>query len=68
MQQNWQENTCVGFSLFLGIRPGTCKFIKKEALKQMFSGKFHEIFKNTIFYRTSLVAASTNNNSNTFTK
>ena len=26
-----------------------CKFIKKEALAQVFSCEFHEIFKNTFF-------------------
>ena len=33
-------------------------FIKKETLAQMFSCEFYEIFKNTFFYRTPLVAAS----------
>ena len=35
-----------------------CNFIKKETLAQLFSCEFREISKNTIFYRTPLVAAS----------
>ena len=35
-----------------------CNFIKKETLAQAFSCEFCEIFKNTFFYRTPLVAAS----------
>ena len=35
-----------------------CNFTKKEALAQMFSCEFCEIFKNTFFYRKPLVAAS----------
>ena len=33
-------------------------FIKKETLAQIYSCEFCEIFENTIFYRTPLVAAS----------
>ena len=39
-------------------RPEACIFIKKEALAQMFSCEFCEIYKNTFYYKTSLVAAS----------
>ena len=35
-----------------------CNFIKIETLAQVFSCKFCEVFKNTFFYRTPLVAAS----------
>ena len=35
-----------------------CNFIKKETLAQVFSSEFYEIFKNTFFYRTPLMAAS----------
>ena len=35
-----------------------CKFIKKEALAQLFSCEFYKIFNNTFFNRTPLVAAS----------
>ena len=37
--------------------PQACNFIKKEALTQVFSCKFCEIFKNIFFYRTPPVAA-----------
>ena len=35
-----------------------CNFIKKEIPTQVFSCEFCEIFKNTFFYRTPLVASS----------
>ena len=35
-----------------------CSFIKKETLAEVFSCEFCEIFKNTFFYKTPLVAAS----------
>ena len=41
--------------------PQACNFIKKEALAQVFSSEFCEIFKNTFLYRTPLVAASSLN-------
>ena len=40
------------------LRFQACNFIKKEALAQVFSYEFCEIFKNTFFYRTPPVAAS----------
>ena len=43
-------------SLF--FRPEACNFIKKEALAQVFSCEFCEIFKNTFFQRTPPVATS----------
>ena len=39
-------------------RPEACNFIKKENLAQVFSCEFCEIYKNTCYYRTPLVAAS----------
>ena len=39
-------------------RPEACNFIKKETLAQLFSCEFCEIYKNTFYYRTPLVAAS----------
>ena len=39
-------------------RPKACNFIKKETLTQVFSCEFCEIYKNTFYYRTPLVAAS----------
>ena len=35
-----------------------CNFIKKETLAQVFSCEFCEIYKNTFYYRTPLVAVS----------
>ena len=35
-----------------------CNFIKKEALAQVLSCEFCEIYKKTFYYRTPLVAAS----------
>ena len=39
-------------------RPEACNFIKKVTLAQVFSSEFCEIYKNTCYYRTPLVAAS----------
>ena len=39
-------------------RPEACNFIKKETLAQVFSCEFCEIYKNTFYCRTPLVAAS----------
>ena len=47
ISQNSQENTCVGAS-----------FIKKETQTQVFFCEFCEIFKNTFFSRTTLVATT----------
>ena len=35
-----------------------CNFIKKATLAQVFSCEFCEIYQNTFYYRTPLVAAS----------
>ena len=35
-----------------------CNFIKKETLAQGFSWEFCEVYKNTFYYRTPLMAAS----------
>ena len=35
-----------------------CNFVKKETLAQVFSCAFCEIYRNTFYYRTLLVAAS----------
>ena len=40
----------------IGLRPAT--LLKKETLGQVFSCEFCEIYKNTFYYRTPLVAAS----------
>ena len=39
-------------------RPEACIFIKKETLAQVFSCEFCKIYKNTFYYRTPLVVAS----------
>ena len=56
--QNLRENTCatVSFSIKLQISAGN--FIKKETLTRVFSCEFCEFFKNTVFRRTTTVAAS----------
>ena len=44
---------------FIYLGPAeACNFIKKEILTQLFSCEFCKIFKNTFFYRTFPVAAS----------
>ena len=40
------------------LRPEAWNFIQKESLAQVFSSDFCEIFKKTVFYRTTMVAAS----------
>ena len=47
------------FLMFSRDREKACNFIKKrDALAQLFSCEFCEIFKNIVFYRTPPVAAS----------
>ena len=45
-----------------GCQAEACNFIKKGTLSQMFSREFCEMSKNTLFYRTPLVAASVYSN------
>ena len=46
-------------TVFIKKETGTaCSFIKKEPLARVFSCEFCEISKNSLFYRTPLVAAS----------
>ena len=52
------KHMCLGRVSFLITRPEVCNFNKKETLTQVFSYEFYEIFKNTYFYRTPLVAVS----------
>ena len=61
MSQNSQENTCARGSFLIKLQ-ACCNFIKKETLVKVFSCEFCEIFKNTFFYRTPLVAASARGN------
>ena len=59
ISQNSQENTCVGVSFLMkSYRPEACKFVKKETPTQVLSFEFCEVFKNTFFCKTPLVAAS----------
>ena len=53
ISQNPQESTCACVSFIQD-----CDFIKKVILAQVFLCEFCEIFKNTYFYRTPLVATS----------
>ena len=46
------------FNKVAGLRPDACKFIKKEALAQVFSCEIFKISKNNFFHRTPLVAVS----------
>ena len=39
-------------------RPGACNLLREKTLAQVFSCEFCEIYKNTFYYRTPLVAAS----------
>ena len=48
------------FGVFI-VNYGTCNFIKKKALAQVFFCEFCKISKNTFFHRTPLVAASVTN-------
>ena len=52
MTQNLLENTCARVSFLKTLLK------KRLSLAQLFSCEFREIFKNTVFYRTPLVAAS----------
>ena len=58
--QNSKENTGTRVSLLIKLQApaSACNSIKKEALAQVFSCEFCEIFKNTFSYRALLVAAS----------
>ena len=58
ISQNSYQNTCVRISFLIKLQASTCNFIKKESLAQVFPCEFCEIFKNTYFYITPLVAAS----------
>ena len=59
-----KRKTPVPESFFkIKLQTSACNFIKKETLALMFFCEFCEIFKNTFFYRTPLVAASDVNSS-----
>ena len=56
--QNLQENDCVTVSSLKKLQVKANKFIKKETLTQVLLCEFCDIFKNTVSYRTPLLAAS----------
>ena len=58
ISQNSQENPCPRVSFLIKLQVPSCNFIKKEALAQVYSWEFCEIFKNTFFHRAPLVAGS----------
>ena len=60
VSQNSQKNTCARVSFLIKLLASAYNFIKKETPAQVFSCEFGEIFKNTSFYRTLPVAASSN--------
>ena len=47
--QNSRENTCAKASFLIKMLAEAWNFIKKEALAQVFSCEFCEIFRNTYF-------------------
>ena len=53
-----QESTCVGVFFNKVTGPQNCNFIKKRLQHRFLPVKFANFFKNTLFYRTSPVAAS----------
>ena len=57
ISQNSQENTCAKASFLIKF-PEVCKFIRKDALAQVFFYEFCEIFKNTFLTEQLRVAAS----------
>ena len=60
ISQNSQENTCARVSLLINLQAEVCNFIKKDTLALVFSSEFCKISKNTLYYKTPLVAASVN--------
>ena len=65
ISQNSQGNTCARVSFLIKLKASWGLNLPEPevaglSLVQVFSGEFCEIFKNTFFYRTSLVAASIN--------
>ena len=58
ISQNSQENNCVRIFFLIKLQAEAYNFIKKGTLTQVFYYEFWEIFKNTFFDRTPLVAAS----------
>ena len=57
ISQNSQKNTCTRTSFLIKLQAPACNLIEKGTLAQVFSCEFWEISKNTLCYRTPLVAA-----------
>ena len=56
--KNSSKNACaIGASFLKKLQVDSSNFIKNVILAQEFSCDFWEIFKNTFFYRSRLVAA-----------
>ena len=51
ISKNSQENTCARVSFLIKLQAGTCNFIIKETLAQLFSCEFLTNFKDNFFYR-----------------
>ena len=49
ISQNSQENTCARVYFLMKLQTQACKFIEKEALAQLLSCEFCEIFNNILF-------------------
>ena len=58
ISQNLHGNTCARVSFLMKLQAAPATLLKKEALAQVFSYEFHEIFKSTCFYRTLPMTAS----------
>ena len=58
ISQNTQKTPVSESSSLIKLQAQACNFIKKETQAQVFSCEFCEIFKNSLFYRTPPVAAS----------
>ena len=57
ISQSSQESACARVSLLIKLQVEACKFIKKKLWYRFFPLNF-EKFLRTLFYRTSMVAAS----------
>ena len=53
-----QENTCVEISFLIKLQPLGLQLYLKKTPTQVFSCEYCEIFKNSLFNRTTLVASS----------
>ena len=51
-------NTYARVSLLIKLQAVACNFIKKQTLAQVFSCEIWGIFKNTFFYRATLLTAT----------